>query len=158
MQNLNKILKTPLRQPVTKGLLIFLFIVAAIGFIDATYLTVEHFGNRIPPCTTDGCEIVLTSKYAEFFGIPVALGGALYYFAILVALMAYFDTKREIILRGTLLFTVVGFLVSAYLFFLQAKVIGAFCQYCLVSAGTSTTLFIIAVYIFKKYRQPVTTV
>jgi uncharacterized membrane protein len=32
---------------------------------------------------------------------------------------------------------------SGYLLFVQAYRIGAFCQYCLISAGTSTTLFII---------------
>ena len=150
MMNLKKLLTTPFQSLPSKGLVIFLFVVAVLGFADAGYLTVEHYRNTIPPCTTDGCETVLTSVYATVAGIPVALGGALYYLAFLVLLMIYLDTKKEVVLRGALVFTVLGFLASLYFFFLQAFVIHAFCQYCIGSAITSTILFISAIMIFKK--------
>ncbi len=150
MKNLKNLLTQPFQRSVSKGLVIFLFVVALLGFADATFLTVEHYNNVIPPCTTNGCEIVLTSSYAVIAGIPVALGGAVYYFIILTLLFAYLDTKNEKILRYALAFTVIGFLSSLYFFILQAFVIKAFCQYCIVSAITSTTLFITSLYIFKK--------
>lgn len=151
--NLKNLLTTPFQRSLSKGVLTFLFVVAALGFADATYLTIEHYNNRIPPCTTDGCEIVLTSVYATIAGVPVALLGAVYYLAILVLLVTYLDSKNEKFVRWALSLTVIGFLASLYLFYLQAFVIKAFCQYCLVSAGTSTALFIAALVIFKKYRN-----
>ncbi len=154
MMNLKKLLTTPFQKSVSKGFITFLFAVAVIGFVDASYLAVEHYINRIPPCAIGSCETVLTSSFATVAGIPVALAGALYYLIILVLLMIYLDTKKESMLRGTLIFTTAGFLASIYFFILQAFVIHAFCQYCLVSALTSTILFITSVYIFYKYNKP----
>lgn len=152
--NLKTLLTKPLQKElIPKWIIITLLIVALIGFVDATYLTIEHFLNSIPPCTTDGCEKVLTSSYSEIIGIPVALLGAIYYLAILVLLIAYFDAKREVLLRSAILLTPLGFLASIYFFILQASVINAFCQYCLVSAATSTILFVFSMYSLAKYRE-----
>lgn len=151
MKTLKKLLTTPFQSSPSKGLLILLFVVAVLGFADAGYLTVEHYMNVIPPCAIGGCETVLTSSYSKILGIPDSLLGTLYYLSILILLMIYVDTKNEKFLRGALIFTTVGFLFSVYFFILQAFVIHAFCQYCLVSAATSTTLFATAIYIFKKH-------
>ena len=53
-----------------------------IGFIDAAYLTVSHFMSVIPPCSLAECETVLSSKYADIAGMPIALLGALYYLVL----------------------------------------------------------------------------
>lgn len=151
--NLKKLLTTPFQNSVSKGFIIFLFIVTALGFVDASYLTVEHYMNKIPPCTFAGCDIVLTSPYSQVAGIPDSLLGSIYYLLILILLMIYLDTRKEIILKGTLLFTTAGFLVSVYLFILQAFIIHAYCQYCLLSALTSTILFVTSIVIFKKYQN-----
>lgn len=152
MMNLKKLLTTPFRNSLSRGFLIFLFVVAGLGFADASYLTIEHFTNKIPPCVVGSCEQVLTSQYAVVAGIPVALGGAIYYLIFLVLIMIYLDTKKEIVLRGALIFTVFGFIASLYFTYLQAFVINAFCQYCIISALTSTILFITSIVIFKKYK------
>ncbi len=152
MMNLKKLLTTPFQRSVSKKLIGFLIVIALLGFADASLLTIEHYMNTIPPCAIGGCEIVLTSAYAEVVGVPVALGGAVFYLTILILLIAYLDTKKEIILRSALFLTIPGFLVSLYLFYLQAFVIHAFCQYCLGSALTSTVLFVTAIVIFKKYK------
>ncbi len=120
---------------------LFLF-VGFLGFLDATYLTVEHFQGTIPPCSVvQGCERVLTSPYATAAGIPVALLGALYYLGIVVGALFYFDTAREKILEHLAWFTSAGLLASLWFLFLQAFILHSFCQYCLLSAATSTTLF-----------------
>lgn len=151
MKNLKKLLKTPLER-VPKWLPIVLLVIALIGFADATYLTVEHYSNKIPPCTIGSCETVLTSDYATVAGIPVALVGSIFYLFILVLSIVYLDIKKELLLRIIFLTTTLGFLVSIYFFILQALVINAFCQYCLVSAGTSTLLFLTSLYTFIKFR------
>lgn len=153
--NLKKLLKTPLSlHLVPKWLTTSFFVVALVGFADATYLTIEHFLQSIPPCTTDGCEIVLTSSYSQIAGIPVALLGAIYYLILLVLLLAYFDGKKEVFLRSAFWLTILGLLFSIYFLIIQAFVINAFCQYCLVSAGTSTILFILGMIALKKFRKP----
>ncbi len=151
MQNLKKLLKTPLL-PLPNKLIIAIVLLALIGFADATYLTIEHYSGVIPPCTVGGCEQVLTSEYSIIWGIPLALGGAFYYLIILVGSLIYFESKKELYIRTTLALTIIGFLMSLYLFYLQAIVIKAFCFYCLGSAATSTALFALTIYVFAKYR------
>ena len=68
----------------------FLF-VSFFGFLDATYLTINHYQGKIPPCSiVVGCEIVTTSRYSLFLNIPVALIGAIYYLTVFVLTVLYF--------------------------------------------------------------------
>jgi uncharacterized membrane protein len=125
--------------------------VAVLGFLDAAYLTVNHFVNAIPPCSSiSNCEKVLTSSYASVFGVPIALLGALYYLTIMVAVIVYLDTKRMRVLRAAALFTTVGFVVSAGLVTLQLAVIHAICIFCMTSAGTSTILFVLGMLTLRR--------
>jgi len=82
MRNLREWLKKPLGE-ISSSWMIAFAVVALLGFVDATYLTVEHYRGVVPPCTTAGCEIVLTSEYSVLFGVPTALFGSVYYFLIL---------------------------------------------------------------------------
>lgn len=127
--------------------------VSALGFLDATYLTIEHYRSSIPPCTIQGCEIVLTSEYAKIAGIPVALLGSLYYLALLILSIAYLDSKKMAIIRFVSYCTIAGFTASFYFVYLMLFVIKEICQYCLVSATTSTLLFITGMYVIIKARQ-----
>lgn len=154
MKNLKKLLKTPLLiQRISKWIVIMLVVVALIGFADATYLTVEHYQNKIPPCTIGGCETVLTSSYSQIIGIPVSLLGAIYYLFILIFLILYIDLKKEIFLRIPLIASIFGLLASIWFSYLQIFVIKAFCQYCAISAMTSLIIFISAFYIFSQDHE-----
>ena len=137
---------------IPKWIPVLLLVIAVIGFADATYLTVEHYQNEIPPCTIGGCETVLTSVYASVLGIPMSLLGALYYLVIAVSLIVFLDAKKELALRIPSLFSVFGLLASLWFTFLQIFIIKAFCPYCAVSAITSITIFIFSVYLLKKHE------
>lgn len=129
-------------------------VVSLLGFLDASYLTLEHFRGTIPPCTiAHGCATVLTSSYSTIAGIPVALLGVLYYLAILVGTIVYLDTKNDIVLKRVAQATILGLLASLYFFGLQWLVIKAWCQYCLVSITTSTLLFIHGCYVLRKSKS-----
>lgn len=134
-----------------RGLVWAFAVVAFLGFVDATYLTVQHFLNAAPPCVFGNCELVLTSKYSSILGVPTALWGAIYYFSILVLTLLYIDTKKNIFFIKALGLTCVGLVMSLWFLYLQMFVIHAYCQYCLISGGTSLTLFILAMVIYKKY-------
>lgn len=118
-------------------------IVALIGLADSVYLTVHHFTAEPVPCSIiDGCETVLTSPYAEIAGIPLAaLGAAAYFVAFSLALLAAFGNRQM-----WTLFSIQSILMAAFttwLLYLQGFVIGAFCQFCLISALTTFLLLIL---------------
>ena len=125
-------------------------LVSLLGFLDASYLTIEHYRGVVPPCAiVSGCAAVTTSQYSLIFDIPVALLGTLYYPIILLSLITYLDTKQEIILKWVARCTVLGLLASVYFVYLQTFVIKAWCLYCLGSATTSTILFILGIIVLK---------
>lgn len=129
----------------TRWVIIVFAIVALVGFIDSAYLTAEHFRGTIPPCSViQGCERVLTSSYAVIGGIPVALIGVSYYLALLILLVTYWDTQNPRTLRIAAWLTLIGFGGTLYFIYIQAFVLYAFCQYCLLSAVTSTTLLVLS--------------
>lgn len=135
------------------GLILALIILSFIGFLDAVYLTVAHYsGNALNCSVLKGCDVVTTSKYSLIFGIPVALLGSFYYFIILILALLYLDTKNKSILSLILHITTIGFLMSVWFVYSQFFIIEALCQYCLLSALTSTILFILNIYI-SKYKK-----
>ena len=120
-------------------------VLALIGLADAAFLTVSHYTKEPVPCSiVEGCETVLTSSYAEIAGIPIAaFGAAAYFVAFSLAILAAYGNRLAWTLFGVQAFLMAA--VSGYLIYVQAYVIGAFCQFCLISAATSMGLFLIFV-------------
>ncbi len=138
---------------VPKEIAIAFLVVSFLGFLDAAYLTIEHYRGAIPPCTfLQGCEKVTTSEYSVVFGVPVALGGSLFYFAVFVLSILFLQTKRENFLIWAAKITIFGLLASFWFLYLQFFVIGAICIYCMFSVVTSTTLFVLGVVAQKRGR------
>jgi uncharacterized membrane protein len=123
-------------------------VVALIGLADAVYLTIKHYTGEAVPCSlVEGCEQVLTSAYAEVGGVPLAIFGAAAYFAAFsLAILAAFGNRSTWTLFGVQVSLMLIF--TAWLVYLQAFVIEAFCQFCLLSAAVTLGLFII--YIVSK--------
>ena len=115
-------------------------IVALGGLADSTYLTIHHLTAEPVPCSIiAGCETVLTSPYAEIGGIPLAaFGAAAYFVAFALALLAAFGNRMTWMLFGVQV--VIMSLFTVWLLYLQGYVIGAFCQFCLISAITTFTM------------------
>ena len=117
---------------------------AFLGFADAAYLTASHYFTLPLPCSlTEGCDIVLRSRYAMIGPVPLAaLGAAYYLLALFLAIFLYTQEKPDLRpARAIWLLSGLGVLASGYLFYLQSSVIHAFCMYCLGSALTSILLF-----------------
>lgn len=118
-------------------------VLSLLGLADAIYLTIEHVTGQSVRCTIiAGCSEVLSSSYAVVAGIPLAMIGAAAYFTVFsLATLAAFGYR----VAGTLLtpLIVVMFLVSLWLIYLQAFVIRAFCQFCLISAAITLLLFVV---------------
>lgn len=120
----------------------FLLLLSLAGFFDSSYLTILHYKNVIPPCTiAKGCETVLTSQFSTLFGIPIALIGSFFFLTLIILLLLcrlnYFK-----------LLALLGILVSVILFSIQAFVLHAFCQYCLLSEA-----IILAIFVLVKFNR-----
>lgn len=127
-------------------------IVALIGLADSIYLTIEHVTGRSVICTiVAGCSEVLGSRYAVVAGVPLALVGAAAYFSVFsLATLAAFGYRFA---SGVLTVLVLAmFLVSLWLIYLQAFVIHAFCQFCLLSATVTTALTVIVLFARRAHR------
>ena len=138
-----------------------IFVLALLGFADSVYLTYEHFAGVLPPCGTNpliDCGQVLTSKYSVFFGIPLALVGAIHYLAeSFCAFKSAFSRSNTY--RLTLIgLSCVGFLVSLYLLYIMIFVIGAICLYCLISALISILLFFLINLRYESARKHATAI
>ena len=132
----NKVAKLPLAAA----------LVALVGLADAVYLTINHYtGEKVPCSVTGGCEAVLTSAWSEIAGIPLAAFGAgAYFVAFSLAILAAFGNRAMWKAFGVLATLMAVF--SVYLLYVQKYEIRDFCQYCLLSAATSVTLFLIALW------------
>lgn len=129
---------------------IAIIVVAILGFLDASYLTIAHYLKVPIPCgLVQGCDVVTTSVYSEVAGVPVALLGTLYYLAVLVLTIVAFEKKNLKLLRLTSQFTWAGFIASVYFVCLQLFVIKEICLWCMGSAVTSTTLLVLGLFVIK---------
>ena len=130
-------------------------IIALVGVADSVYLTAHHYTAEPVPCSIiEGCEQVLTSGYAEIAGFPLAAFGAAAYFAAFsLALLTAFGYRSLWGLYG--IQATIMAIFSVWLIYIQCIVVGAFCQFCLLSAAASFTLFIL--YLFSRYLQPKST-
>ena len=132
-----------------KVLLIVIAILSLGGLADAIYLTIEHITGQSVRCTIiSGCSEVLSSSYAVVGGYPLASIGALAYFTVFcLAILALFGYR----IAGQLLIPLVlaMCLVSLWLIYLQAVVIHAFCQFCLLSAVITFSLTGLVLLLWK---------
>src|SRR3989344_5483231 len=132
--------------------LVFL-VLSFIGFLDAAYLMIQHYRGLPPDCSLiKGCEVVTSSKYSEFAGIPIALPGAIFYLSIFVLSFLYFDLDKLKPLTYASWLVIPGFGITLFLVYLQLFVLGAICLYCMVSAGITSTLFVVGLSIIRQSK------
>ena len=122
---------------------ISLFALALVGLFVSTYLLYTYvFGGPIV-CTGHGCETVRASAQAYFFGLPTPAYGVLFYVGAAVLAWLIGVVKGLWFKYTLLLWTAVGLLVSAYLTYLEAFVIEAWCLWCVASAIVATLMWLL---------------
>ena len=134
------------RPPVTRMAIALL---SLVGLLVSSYLALYKLGmlGQIQ-CTVGGCETVQMSEYAYFLGAPVAVWGVGAYLALLALSLAGVQPRWAaerwvaISLFGV---AAVGAGFSAYLTYLEAYVIHAWCQWCVVSAILVTLIFLLSI-------------
>jgi len=134
---------------------------ALVGFMLSAYLTLWRFGFMgLLQCGTGGCEVVQTSQWASLFGVPVALIGLLGYATLLgVSLWGLSGSWAErpepttwlLVLSGG------GVAFTAYLTYLEAFVIEAWCRWCLGSAAIIMAILVTALVGWRSIARGMTT-
>ena len=133
--------------------LVFL-ILGFLGFLDSTYLTVEHYRGAAPPCSLfEGCETVTASSYSLLLGVPVALAGALYYLVLLLLTVFALEEGNTRVFRWAVRLTPFGFLASLWFLNVQFVILHALCIYCLFSAAASIALFALSAAYWRNGKR-----
>jgi uncharacterized membrane protein len=107
-------------------------------------------------CGVSSCETVQTSRWSMFLGLPVATWGAGFYVVMLALTFAglqerYADSPR--LATITLVLTGWGVLFTAWLNYLEAFVIHAWCEWCLGSAAMVLILFVLALVEWREIHE-----
>jgi uncharacterized membrane protein len=121
-------------------------LLSSVGFFVALYLWAHNAGLTGPiVCGIGDCATVQSSEYASVGPIPVsAIGVAGYLVLVVLALAGLQPGRRDSPVIGGLMLagSAGGVAFSAYLTYLEAVVIRAWCQYCVVSAIVITLVFL----------------
>lgn len=129
-------------------------LISLLGLFLGAYLTLYKFGYiGTLACGVSSCEQVQTSRWSVFLGLPVATWG-LGFYALMLVLSIVAMQERYADSRGLslaiLIFAGVGALFTAWLNYLEAFVIHAWCEWCLFSAGMVLVLFVLAVLDYRE--------
>lgn len=123
-----------------------LVLLAVFGVAVSVYLTVyKSLGVAIPCTITQGCEAVLSSKYANLIGVPLSVWGIVFFSGIIIAalLANHYAVWRKLLTAGL----AIGSLASLVFLGLQFFVIKQVCQYCLVTDVLTILLLVIDINI-----------
>lgn len=116
-----------------------LFTMAAIGISETAYLVRQRIIAERPVCPMGGgCVTVLSSGYNRTLGVHNDLLGMLFYLSMgaMTALVVIGAGSASILMALAAAALAVATILSAYFFFLQWRVIKAWCFWCLMSAAT----------------------
>ena len=129
-----------------------LLALALVGVGTTLYLSYSVYTGNAPSCLLVGCEKVLASEYSKMFGVPLSYLGLVYFIYLLgLAVLLLADPRSHGLRLGATLYTGLGVLYFAHaIFYVQAVLIGAFCQYCIISALTTLLAFGVSVWDFQK--------
>jgi uncharacterized membrane protein len=130
-------------------------VLALLGTLDAAYLLLGKLGviGGLECSISRGCDMVNASVYSELLGIPVAGIGLIGYaalFAIAIAglqpgrLPERWPDKLLALLSG------IAVVFTLYLTYAEIFILGAICQWCVVSQVIVLAIFVLALLGLKR--------
>ncbi|HTE46315.1 MAG TPA: vitamin K epoxide reductase family protein [Gemmatimonadaceae bacterium] len=134
----------------------WMVLISLLGLFLGIYLTLYKFGFiGTLACGVGSCERVQASRWSVFLGLPVATWGIGFYVLMLVLSIAgmqerYADSERRAL--ATFILAGVGVVFTAWLNYLEAYVIHAWCEWCIGSATMVVILFALSVFDWKETR------
>lgn len=121
-------------------------ILALVGLFISVYLLLYHLGYYgVLLCGTESCDVVQSSRYADFLSLPVPGWGAAWYLAMLVLGLMLAAGRPETSRPGKLaaLLATGGLAFSVYLTAVELFVLHAICRWCVVSALLTVGIFLL---------------
>ncbi|MDH4246770.1 MAG: vitamin K epoxide reductase family protein [Deltaproteobacteria bacterium] len=115
-------------------------VLAGLGMALAGYLTLSSWLGTAPVACGEGssCDLVQSSRWGRFLGLPMAFWGFLTYTAL--AWTALRVKRAGLHWQACWLISLAGVGISLYLTLISLVVIEAACPYCLVSLGLMVAL------------------
>lgn len=112
-----------------------IFIFSVLGLLVSAFLFYEYtFAGSVVCPTGQGCDIVRASPYSNFFSIPIPLLGIVFYLTMaILSVVSSHDLPRALVKKLKLLIVFAGVGFGAYLTYLEAFVIKAYCFWCVTS-------------------------
>jgi uncharacterized membrane protein len=127
--------------------LVAIVLLAIVGLADAVYLAVKALSGEAVTCNVvEGCSVVLNSAWSQLVGVPTAVYGIGYYSVLVFFSGAYAWWRDHIVLQSLAVVATLGFIASGWFVYLQLSVIGAICEYCILSAVLTTAIFFLVWY------------
>ena len=114
---------------------------AIAGMIVSGLALRVHYSTETAPCSINekwDCGIVNHSPYAEIQGIPVATIGIAGY--LLIGVLAFLRRRMPLLLAA-----LGGMAFALYLTNIEAKVLGVWCLYCVISQGIIAAITLLAI-------------
>lgn len=128
-------------------------VVALGGFFIAFYIwRQKHRAEALVCPLHSNCETVIYSAYSTFLGVPLELWGMGYYAAVSISYVSFIFLPAARALNPMLLIswvTVVAFLFSLYLTYVQAVKLREWCTWCLISALFCSIIFLASLAIYQ---------
>ncbi len=123
-------------------------VLAIAGLAVSLYLLTVHWGWWQAVCLGVGnCELVNTSRFSEFLGIPVAMMGAGAYLALIViSLLVRNEQYGDYARMAQFFIALVGVLFSAYLTYIELYVLHEICPWCVLSAIIITAFAVLSAW------------
>ncbi len=126
-------------------------VIAVLGAAITAYLLYVRQTGGTLACSTGGCETVQSSSYAELLGVPVAAIGLVGFLGLLLTALARGEWAR--LRQATLALAALFF--GAYLLYIQLVVIGATCEWCLVTDALTTAIVALALLRLRPARRSI---
>jgi uncharacterized membrane protein len=138
--------------------LIATFLLGIVGALITGYLTLEHGRGESPACLVGhGCTVIASSKHAHIGVFPTAALGLLAY--LMVAMLAGARLVNppedvEAILRiGSFAISFIAFIFTLWLMYIAMFVLEATCTWCIASAVTITSIFVLNALDVVKWKR-----
>lgn len=132
----------------TTLVLVILIVLGAAGFAFSYSVGIhKQRGQKMVCYVGNDCDEVVNSEYSSFLGLPLEFLGMTYYAFIIASNLLFlaFPAATAPLMIWVVIFSAAAFLFSAYLIFIQGFVLREWCEWCILSALTSTVIFVVEV-------------
>jgi uncharacterized membrane protein len=129
-----------------------LAVLAVVGLLDSWYIFYKKQKNEKLVCFIgQDCNEVLNSRYSHIYGVPNEVLGIIFYLSVLgmVSLVALGVPALHGISLMAIIHLIAFFalLLSIFLTAIQAFVLKAWCEYCLIASLANLGIFVLAFFV-----------